>query len=147
MDYLELFDRQGHAFDNLLMAAAKLKPEEFTEPGPGGGASLRDLLVELLDTQRRFVHGVLLGRRHVPLVAERIPSPLALGPVFGGFRLTLLDLIEDLGPADLAREVRVPDDVGGEATWTVDAVLKHLIAEDARLAGLAAERLRRLREG
>ena len=96
-------------------------------------------------TPRRFVHGSLQGRRHTPLIADRIPSPLALGPVFGGFRLTLRDIVESLDAAELAREVPVTLPDGGEETWTVDRVLRHLVAEDARVAGLASERLRQIR--
>ena len=144
MDYLELFDRQGREFDDLLMAAVKLAPDQFTAPAPDGGPSLRDLMVELLDTPRGFVHGSLQGRRHIPLAPERVPTPLALGPILGGFRLTLLDLVEELSPADLARKVSVPDGSGGKAEWSTEAVLKHLLAEGTRVGGLAAHRLRTL---
>ena len=141
MDYLDVFDRQGRILDDLLMAAARVPAEDFVAPGPADGPSLRDLLVRLVDEQRAFVHGVLLEGRHVPLVAERIKSPLELGPVFGGFRLTLLDHVEGLSREDLARPVTLAD---GRTGATVDDVLAHLILLDARLRGLAGERLRQL---
>jgi uncharacterized damage-inducible protein DinB len=146
MDYVELFDRQGQVYDDLLMEAARLPAEDFTAAGPDDGPSLRAILVELLDTQRFFVHRVLQGRQHAPLVADRIPSPLALGPVFGGFRLTLRDLVESFTREDLARAVEVPGADGAISTWTVDDVLRHLLAEDARLAGLARRTLRHIHD-
>jgi uncharacterized damage-inducible protein DinB len=144
MDYVELFERQGRLFDDLLMAAAGVPEEDFLAPGPHDGPSLRDLLVAIVDLQRRHVHEALQGRRHVALQRERIRSPLELGPVFGGFRLTLLDAVDALEHEDLTREValRTPD--GAERRVTLDEVLVHMVLSDARLRGLAAERLRQL---
>ncbi len=144
MDYADLFERQGRAFDDLLMAAAKLPPEQFTAPGPADGPSVRDLLVAMLDEQRRLVHGALLARRHVPLAPDRIVSPLELGPVFGGFRLTLIEHLDTLSREDLAKEVDVAAADGTSTKATVDDVLAHLVLVDARLRGLAEERLRQL---
>ncbi len=143
MDYADLFDRQGRIYDDLLMAAARVPPERFTEPGPADGPSLRDLLVAILDEQRRWVHGVLLGRRHAPITSAAVVSPLELGPIFGGFRMTLLDHVESLSREDLQQPAKLPD---GRTGATVDDVLAHLILLDARLRGLVGERLRQLGE-
>ena len=140
MDYVELFERSGRLFDDLLLSSAALPEEHFLAPGPADGPSLRDLLVEIIDVQRRCVHESLQGRRHLPLQRERIRSPLELGPVFGGFRLTLLDAVDDVSREDLAREVPF----GGTRTVLLDEVLVHMVLADARLRGLAAERLRQL---
>lgn len=146
MDYRELFERQGRLFDDLLMAAAHVPEERFVEPGPADGPSLRDLLVAIVDLQRRHVHETLHGRRHVPVARESIRSPLALGPIFGGFRLTLLDAIDGIAHEDLSRPVTLRGADGSERTVTLDEVLVHMILADARLRGLAAERLRQLGE-
>ena len=144
MDYLELFERQGRLFDDLLMAAADVPEERFLEPGPADGPSLRDLLVDIVDLQRRHVHEALQGRRHVPIVRDTIRNPLALGPIFGGFRLTLLDAVDAIAREDLSRPVTVRAADGTERSVSLDEVLVHMILADARLRGLAAERLRQL---
>lgn len=144
MDYVELFERQGRLVDDLLMAAAQVPEERFVEPGPADGPSLRDLLVEIVDLPRRYVHTALQGRSHLPLDPARILSPLELGPIFGGFRMTLLDEVEALTREDLERLVTLPGTDGGERRVAIDEVLVHLILADARLRGLAAERLRQL---
>ncbi len=144
MDYEDLCEHQGRHFDDLLMAAVKIPDEGFTEPGPAGGPSLRNLLVQFLDIQRRHVHETIGGRRHVPLVADRIRSPYELGPLFGGFRLTLRDAVGSLSHDDLQRTVTIAGEDGAERTATIDEVLVDMVLTGARLCALAAERLRQL---
>ena len=144
MRYVDLFDRRGRVMDDLLMAASKLPPETFGEPGPAGGPSLRDLMLGWLEEQRRAVHGSLLEKPYTPLPLAAHGGVFDLARAFGGFRLTLREQMEELDDAALARRVRWPRADGGVAEVTVDDVLAHLALHDARMTGLIAERLRQL---
>jgi uncharacterized damage-inducible protein DinB len=144
MRYLDLFDRRGRVMDDLLMAASKLPPEKFGEPGAAGGASLRDLMLEWLEEQRRAVHGSLLEKAYTPLPLAAHGGVFDIARAFGGFRLTLREQMESLDDAALARRVRWTREDGGVAEVAVDDVLAHLAMHDARMTGLIAERLRQL---
>lgn len=147
MDYAELFERQGRTMDDLMLHVAKVPAEGFTAPGPAGaatpGPSLRDLLTEWVECQRRVVHGIMKNMPYRPLPAPQTSTVMELARAFGGFRLTLRDAMEDLTTQELARRVkwRAPD---GERDASLDDVLVHLSLQCARLTGLAAERLRQL---
>ena len=143
MDYLELFDRQGRIMDDLMLPAVQVSQEDYAAKGAVGGPSLRDLLVEWLELQRRTVHLTLLGRPYRPLPAAQTATVMELARAFGGFRMTLRDTIEDLEGKGLSRKVAwtAPD---GERMFSVDDVLTHLALHGARLTGLVAERLRQL---
>jgi uncharacterized damage-inducible protein DinB len=142
--YLDLFDRRGRVMDDLLMAASKLPPEKFGEPGPAGGPSLRDLMLAWLEEQRRAVHGSLLEKAYTPLPLAAHGGVFDIARAFGGFRLTLREQMEELDEAALAHRVRWTRGDGGVAEVTVDDVLAHLAMHDARMTGLIAERLRQL---
>lgn len=159
MDYADLFERQGRTMDELLLHAFRVTPEQFVAPGTAGGPSLRDLLVEWLETQRRAVHVSLQGGAHRPLPSGSTATVLALAQSFGGFRLTLLETLEEVFREDLSRKVPwVPTDraasdgstsarepTGGAATEVaLDDVLAHLVLHGARMMGLVAARLREL---
>jgi uncharacterized damage-inducible protein DinB len=144
MRYLDLFDRRGRVMDDLLMAASKLPPEKFGEPGPADGPSLRDLMLAWLEEQRRAVHGSLLEKPYTPLPLAAHGGVFDIARAFGGFRLTLREQIEELDDAALARRVKWTRDDGGVAEVTVDEVLAHLALHDARMTGLIAERMRQL---
>lgn len=144
MRYLDLFDRRGRLMDDLLMAAAKLPPERFAEPGPAGGPSLRDLFLAWLEEQRRAVHGSILEKPYAPLPLAAHGGVADIGRAFGGFRLTLRDRMEATGDADLERRVTWTRGDGGKDEVSLDEVLAHLAMHDARMQGLIAERLRQL---
>ena len=144
MQYLDLFERRGRLFDDLLMIASKLPPESFTAPGPAGGPALRDLFLAWLEEQRKAVHGSLLAKTYTPLPLAAHGMVFDIGRAFGGFRLTLREQMETLGAADLARRVKWTPASGPAADVTVDEVLAHLAMHDARMQGLIAERLRQL---
>jgi uncharacterized damage-inducible protein DinB len=144
MDFPDLFDRQGRLMDDMLMAAFQVPPERFTAAGPEGGPSLRDLLLEWLDTQRRVVQTVLQDRAHYPLRPEAHPTVQSLGQAFGGFRLTLRELLDDLTQETVDRKVPWTEASGAVREVTVDEVLVHLVLHDARMQGQVAERLRQL---
>jgi hypothetical protein len=144
MEYLDLFDRRGRLMDDLLMAASKLPSETFVEPGPAGGASLRDLFLAWLEEQRRAVHGSLLEKPYTPLPLAAHGGVFDVGRAFGGFRLTLRERMEALTAADYGRRVKWTNAAGASRDATVDEVLAHLAMHDARMTGLIAERLRQL---
>lgn len=151
MDYAELFERQGRIMDDLMLPLAKLPPESFTAPGPVGGgkpgASLRDIITEWVECQRRVVHGMMKNMPYRPLPAPQTATVMELARAFGGFRLTLRDAMEELTAKDLARRVkwRAPDSQQSvERDVSLDDVLVHLSLQCARLTGLAAERMRQL---
>lgn len=152
MDYAELFERQCRIMDDLMLPLFKLPAESFTAPGPAGGgksgggtpgASLRDILTEWVECQRRVVHGIMKNMPYRPLPAAQTATVMELARAFGGFRLTLRDAMEELTAKDLERRVkwRAPD---GERDASLDDVLVHLSLQCARLTGLAAERIRQL---
>jgi uncharacterized damage-inducible protein DinB len=144
MEYLDLFERRGRLMDDLLMAASKLPPEKFTEPGPAGGPSLRDLFLAWLEEQRRAVHGSFFEKAYAPLPLADHGGVFDVGRAFGGFRLTLREQMEALTPADYGRRVKWTGGGGAPREVTVDEVLAHLAMHDARMTGLIAERLRQL---
>jgi len=146
MDYADLFERQGRAMDDLLLHAFRVPQDRFDAPAEGGGPSLRALLVDWLETQRRAVHGALQGNAYRPLPAAATTSVLDLSRVFGGFRLTLRDAVEATAKEDLARTVPWTAADGGTSDVTADEVLAHLVLHGARMAGLVADRLARLGE-
>jgi len=144
MEYLDLFDRRGILMDDLLMAASKLPPEKFTEPGPAAGPSLRDLFLAWLEEQRRAVHSSLLQKTYTPLPLAAHGGVFDVGRAFGGFRLTLREQMESLTAADYARRVKWTSASGAASDASIDDVLAHLAMHDARMTGLIAERLRQL---
>ena len=144
MEYLDLFDRRGILMDDLLMAASKLPPEKFTEPGPAAGPSLRDLFLSWLEEQRKAVNASLLDRPYAPLPLGAHGGVFDVGRAFGGFRLTLREQMESLTAADYARRVKWTSASGAASDATIDDVLVHLSMHDARMTGLIAERLRQL---
>ena len=144
MDYADLFERQGRAMDDLLVHAFALPQERFAAPGAGGGPSLRDLLAEWLETQRRAVHGALTGGTWHPLPDASKATVLALSQAFGGFRLTLLETLEATFREDLTRRVKWTRADGGSQEVSADEVLAHLALHGARSMGLVAARLREL---
>lgn len=144
MDYAELFERQGRAMDDLLMRAFAVPQEQFAAAGTHGGPSLRDLLADWLETQRRAVHGSLRGGTWHPLPASSTATVLALSQAFGGFRLSLLETLEETFREDLSRRVGWLRADGGAVEVTVDEVLAHLVLHGARAMGLVAARLREL---
>ena len=144
MDYLDLFERRGRVMDDLLLAASKLPAASFVEKGPADGSSLRDLFLAWLEEQRRAVHASLLARPYTPLPLAAHGGVFDVGRAFGGFRLTLRESMEALGPADLARRVKWTTGGGTQIDATIDEVLAHLALHDARMQGLIAERLRQL---
>jgi uncharacterized damage-inducible protein DinB len=146
MDYAELFERQGRAMDDLLMHAFRLPQEKFAAPGADGAPSLRGLLVEWLETQRRAVHETLQGHAYTPLPEAATSSVVSLCQAFGGFRLTLRDALEATFKEDLERKVPWTSADGSARDVTVDEVLAHLVFHGARMMGLVAARLRQLGE-
>lgn len=146
MDYAELFDRQGDAMDDLLLHAFRVPQDRFAAPGPDGAPSLRDLLVEWLETQRRAVHASLQGHAYVPLPAAAVASVPDLARAFGGFRMTMRDAVEERFEDDLTKKVQWTSPGAEPTETTVDEVLAHLVLHGARMAGLVAQRLRQLGE-
>lgn len=146
MDYAELFERQGRAMDDLLMHAFRVPQEQFAAPGPEGAPSLRDLLVEWLEAQRRSVHASLQGNPYTPLPAAVMSSVVGVCQAFGGFRLTLRDTLEATFKEDLERKVPWTPADGPPREVTIDEVLAHLVFHGARMMGLVAARLRQLGE-
>lgn len=144
MDHLEHFDRRGRRMDDLLMQAAKLPPSKFTEPGEGGGPSLRDLFLAWLEEQRRAVHGSILGRAYTPLPLAAHGGVFDIGRAFGGFRMTLRERLESLSRAELGRRVEFAPASGASRSMTVSELLGHLAEHDAKLQELIDERLRQL---
>ncbi len=144
MHYVELFERRGRVMDELLLAASKLPPEKFVEPGPAGGPSLRDLVLGWLEEQRRVVHASLLGKPYAPLPLAAHGGVFDVARAFGGFRLTLREQMESITDGDLARRVKWTSAAGAESEVAVDEVLAHLAMHDARMQGLVAERMRQL---
>lgn len=144
MRHLERFEEHGRVMDDLLMAAYKLPPARFTEPGPAGEASLRDLCLAWLEEQRRAVHGSLLGRTYTPLPLAAHGGVFDVGRAFGGFRLTLRDQLEALTPRDLERRVPWTDAAGARSEITIERLLAHLLAHGADLERRIADRLRAL---
>lgn len=136
MDHAERFAERGRVLDDLLLAAFRLPAERFTERPEDGGPSLRDLVVGMVDRPRRFVNAVLLGREVPPLRGEAYGAVTTIGPLLGGFRLTLRDVLESLGPEDLARPVEHDG-----TTATVARHLDRLLEQDAADARRAAKRL------
>jgi len=144
MDYAELFERQGRAVDEVLVHAFALPEDRFAAPGPAGGPSLRDLLVEWLETQRRAVHASLQGHPWRPLPAASVGTVPAISQAFGGFRLTLRDALEATFREDLSRRVTWHRADGGTQEVALDELLAHLVLHGARTLGLVAARLREL---
>jgi len=144
MDYADLFERQGLAMDDLLARAFALPEDRFAAPGAVGGPSLRDLLVEWLETQRRAVHLSMQGRPWRPLPDASVGTVLALSQAFGGFRLTLRDTLEATFREDLSRRVTWQRADGGTAEVSLDELLAHLVLHGGRMMGLVAARLREL---
>jgi uncharacterized damage-inducible protein DinB len=144
MDYAELFERQGRLVDDLLVDAFQVPQDGFTAAAPEGAPSLRDLLVEWLETQRRVVHGAILGRPYIPLPASATARVTDLAQAFGGFRLTLRDTLEATFRDDLTRRVTWTGADGAVREVTLDEALAHLVLHGARMTGLVAQRLRQL---
>lgn len=146
MDYAELFERQGRVMDDLLMHAFRVPQERFAAPGPEGAPSLRDLVADWLETQRRAVHGTIQGHAYQPLAAGVTANVLTLSQAFGGFRMTLRDAVESLANEDLSRRVPWTAADGSRNDVTLDEVLAHLVLHGARMTGLVAARLRQMGE-
>jgi uncharacterized damage-inducible protein DinB len=146
MDYADLFDRQGRAMDDLLLHAFRVPQDRFAGPGPEGAPSLRDLLADWLETQRRAVHAALQGRPYHPLPSSATANVMDLSRAFGGFRMTLRDAVEATFKEDLTRKVPWTAPDGSTSEVTADEVLAHLLLHGARMLGLVAERLRQLGE-
>jgi uncharacterized damage-inducible protein DinB len=144
MDYAELFERQGRAVDELLVDAFEVPQEAFVAPAPEGAPSLRELLVEWLETQRRTVHGAILGHPYHPLPAAATTSVVDLARAFGGFRLTLRDTLDATFREDLSRRVTWTAADGATREVSLDEALAHLVLHGARMTGLVAQRLRQL---
>lgn len=144
MDYAELFERQGRIVDELLVHAFEVPQESFAAPAPEGAPSLRDLLVEWLETQRRAVHASIHGGTWHPLPATATSTVVDLARAFGGFRLSLRDTLEATCREDLSRRVAWTAADGSSHEATLDDVLAHLVLHGARMTGLVAHRLRQL---
>ena len=146
MDYAELFERQGLLIDDLLLHAFRVPQEKFVAPGPEGSPSLRDLLVEWLEMQRRTVHASLQERPYLPLPAAALTSVPDVARSFGGFRLTLREALDEVFTENLARKVTWTGADGTARDSTLDEALAHLVLHGARMMGLVAQRLRQLGE-
>jgi uncharacterized damage-inducible protein DinB len=144
MDYAELFERQGEVMDELLVHAFAVTEEQYRAPGPEGAPSLRELVAEWLETQRRAVHEGLQERPYHALPPAATATVPELAKAFGGFRLTLREVLEEVTSTDLSREVTWTAPGGKALTVTLDEVLAHLILHGARMTGLVAQRLRQL---
>lgn len=146
MDYAELFERQGRVMDDLLLHAFRIPQDRFVAPGPEGAPSLRDLVTEWLEAQRRTVHGTIQGHPYQPLPAAVTSNVLTLAQAFGGFRMTLRDAVEAVAKEDLTRKLAWQGAGGAGREVTLDEVLAHLVLHGARMTGLVAARLRQMGE-
>ena len=144
MDYAEVFERQGRLADDLLLHAFQVKQEGFVAPGPEGAPSLRDLLIEWLETQRRAVHGSLRDYPYQPLPPAATANIPDLARCYGGFRMTLRDTLDETCKEDLERRTTWTAADGTAKEVSVDEVLAHLAFHGARMSGLIAQRLRQL---
>ena len=144
MDYAELFERQGLLMDDLLLHAFKVPQDRFVAPGEGGAPSLRDLLVEWIEMQRRTVHASIQERPYVPLPAAGMATVPDVARAFGGFRLTLLEVLDGVFAESLTKKVTWTGPGGAARDSTLDEVLAHLVLHGARMMGLVAQRLRQL---
>lgn len=144
MDYAEEFELQGHAMDELLLEAFALPQAAFLAPGADGSPSLRDLLVEWLETQRRAVQGSILGYQYHPLPPTATTSVAELARAFGGFRLTFMETVEAAVDSDMERRVPWTSPDGTTKDVAVSHVLAQLAEHGERMLGLVETRLEQL---
>lgn len=139
-----MFDRQGRVADELLRSAFALPAERWDEAGAAGGPSLRRILADWLEAQRRAVNQCLLDRPYRPLPPQSTATLMEYGRSFGGFRMTLRNEVERIAEEEegLVREVVWTASGGSPVRTDVDALFTHLLLHGARMLGLAAERLR-----
>ena len=144
MDYVEELELQGHTMDELLLQVFALPQHEFLAAAPDGTPSIRDLLVDWLESERRTVQQSILGHAYQPLPTTASASVAEFARAFGGFRLTFMETIEVAAEGDPARRVEWTSPDGATKPVTLDHALAQLVAHGERLLGLVEARLEQL---